>query len=87
MHAQLVRAHVEMAHQIMRTALVQLKACARSEAASEPVVASLECIAPSANNPSANVTAGYPGLGKRIKQLGSVAKCGGVAGAAYPSCP
>ena len=42
MHAHLVRAHVEMAHQIMRTALVQLKACARSEAASEPVVASPE---------------------------------------------
>ena len=42
MHAHLVRAHVEMAHQIMHTALVQLKACARSEAASEPVVASLE---------------------------------------------
>ena len=42
MHAHLVRAHVEMAHQIMRTALVQLKACARSEAASETVAASLE---------------------------------------------
>ncbi len=54
---------------------------------SAPVVAALECIAPSANNPSANVTAGYPGLGKRIKQLGSVAKCGGTDGAAYPSCP
>lgn len=42
MHAHLVRAHVEMAHQIMHTALVQLKACARSEAASETVAASLE---------------------------------------------
>ena len=42
MHAHLVRAQVEMAHQIMCTALVQLKACARSEAASEPVVASLK---------------------------------------------
>ena len=42
MHAHLVRAHVEMAHQITCTALVQLKACARSEAASETVAASLE---------------------------------------------
>ena len=42
MHTHLVRAQVEMAHQIMCTALVQLKACAGSEPASETVVASLE---------------------------------------------
>ena len=42
MHTHLVRAQVEMAHQIMCAALVQLKACASSEPASETVVASLE---------------------------------------------
>jgi len=52
-----------------------------------PIVVSAECIAPSANNPAANVVAGYPGPGFRKMDVGAELRCAGDPGSTYPGCP
>ncbi len=53
---------------------------------SEPSLVAAGCIAPSANNPAANIVAGYPGPGLRFEETSTEFRCSGNPAALYPGC-
>ena len=53
----------------------------------EPTIVSADCIAPSADNPAANVVAGYPGPSIRHEEIETDFLCAGDPGSIYPACP
>jgi len=52
-----------------------------------PFVVAADCVAPSPNNPAANIVAGYPGPAVRQEQLAVELPCVGDPGSNYPACP